>query len=49
VNLRLLELPLWYDVDTHADLARLRAELSDDEEARRRAPSTCAWLRAHFT
>jgi glycosyltransferase A (GT-A) superfamily protein (DUF2064 family) len=49
LNLRLLELPLWYDVDTHADLARLRAELDADENACRRAPATCAWLRAHFT
>ncbi len=40
LGLRLLELPPWYDVDTPADLARLRAELSSDEGARRRAPST---------
>lgn len=49
LGLRLLELPPWYDVDTPADLARLRAELSADEGARRRAPSTHEWLRAHFT
>lgn len=49
LGLRLLELPCWYDVDTPADLARLRAELDDDEDARRRAPSTYNWLRAHFT
>lgn len=49
LGLRLLELPHWYDVDTPADLARLRAELSNDEGARRRAPSTCEWLRAHIT
>ncbi|HEX8336523.1 MAG TPA: DUF2064 domain-containing protein, partial [Pyrinomonadaceae bacterium] len=48
LGMRLLELPRWYDVDTPADLARLRAELSGDEAARRRAPSTCEWLRAHF-
>ena len=48
LGMRLLELPRWYDVDTPADLARLRAELSTDEAARRRAPSTCEWLRAHF-
>lgn len=46
---RLLELPHWYDVDTPADLTRLHAELSADEAARRRAPSTHDWLRAHFT
>ena len=48
LGLRLLELPRWYDVDTHADLLRLRAELAEDERARRRAPSTCEWLSAHF-
>lgn len=49
LGLRLLELPLWYDVDTPGDLLRLRAELDGDEVARRRAPSTCEWLRTHFT
>jgi uncharacterized protein len=44
LSLRLLELPPWYDVDTPADLARLRAELSGDESARRRAPATHEWL-----
>lgn len=44
LGLRLLELQPWYDVDTPADLARLRAELLADEEARRRAPATYAWL-----
>lgn len=44
LNLRLLTLPRWYDVDTPADLQRLRAELSTDEQARRRAPATHAWL-----
>jgi rSAM/selenodomain-associated transferase 1 len=47
LGLRLLELPPWYDVDTPADLARLRAELSADEVARGRAPLTYEWLRAH--
>ncbi|HWS85702.1 MAG TPA: TIGR04282 family arsenosugar biosynthesis glycosyltransferase [Pyrinomonadaceae bacterium] len=45
LGLRVLELPPWYDVDTPADLERLRAELSTDEAARRLAPATCEWLR----
>jgi rSAM/selenodomain-associated transferase 1 len=44
LGLRLLELPLWYDVDTPADLQRLRAELFTNEEARLRAPATYQWL-----
>jgi len=44
LGLRLLELPPWYDVDTAADLARLRAELLSDADARLRAPATCEWL-----
>lgn len=44
LRLRLLELPRWYDVDTPADLTRLRAELSADPEARRRAPATYRWV-----
>lgn len=47
LGLRLLELPRWYDVDTPADLLRLRAELSADEDARRRAPATYRWTLAH--
>jgi glycosyltransferase A (GT-A) superfamily protein (DUF2064 family) len=45
-GLRLLELPRWYDVDTFADLLRLRDELCQDEKARGRAPATYRWLRA---
>ncbi|MDX6484306.1 MAG: uncharacterized protein QOE95_2077 [Gaiellaceae bacterium] len=44
LGLRLLELSPWYDVDIPEDLARLRAEFSNDEGARRRAPSTYGWL-----
>ena len=44
LGLRLLELPPWYDVDTPADLTRLRAELDDDEGEGRRAPLTYRWL-----
>jgi glycosyltransferase A (GT-A) superfamily protein (DUF2064 family) len=45
-GLRLLELPRWYDVDTPADLLRLRDEMLTDEAARERAPATREWLRA---
>ena len=47
LGLRVLELPRWYDVDTSADLLRLRDELLSDEEARARAPHTSKWLHAH--
>ncbi|HEX8852139.1 MAG TPA: TIGR04282 family arsenosugar biosynthesis glycosyltransferase [Pyrinomonadaceae bacterium] len=47
LGLRTLELPRWYDVDTCADLLRLREELSANEEARLRAPATHRWLLAH--
>ncbi len=47
LGLRLCKLSRWYDVDTPADLVRLREELFRDEAARRRAPATHAWLRAH--
>jgi rSAM/selenodomain-associated transferase 1 len=46
-GLRTLELPRWYDVDTPADLLRLRDEFLADEAARLRAPATCQWLLAH--
>ena len=45
LGLRLHELPRWYDVDTPADLLRLRAELFNDEAARQRAPATYRWIR----
>lgn len=47
LGLRVLELPRWYDVDTGADLLRLRDDLLSGEEARTRAPHTREWLRAH--
>ena len=47
LGLRLLQLPRWYDVDTPADLLRLRDELDADAQARTRAPHTYRWLRAH--
>lgn len=46
-RLRLLHLPTWYDVDTFADLLRLRDEIFSDSEARARAPATYRWLLAH--
>ncbi|HEX7955938.1 MAG TPA: TIGR04282 family arsenosugar biosynthesis glycosyltransferase [Pyrinomonadaceae bacterium] len=46
-GLRTLELPRWYDVDTPADLLRLRDELFADGAARARAPHTYGWLRSH--
>lgn len=48
LDLRTLVLPAWYDVDTPADLLRLRDELFDDEDAQRRAPSTYEWLRGRL-
>ncbi|MCA1600134.1 MAG: TIGR04282 family arsenosugar biosynthesis glycosyltransferase [Acidobacteria bacterium] len=47
LSLRALELPRWYDVDTSADLLRLRNEIFTSEEARAQAPATYQWLQAH--
>ncbi|MCA1636693.1 MAG: glycosyltransferase, partial [Acidobacteria bacterium] len=47
LNLRVLELPRWYDVDTFPDLLRLRDEILTSEEARAQAPATSQWLQAH--
>ena len=47
LGLRALELPRWYDVDTYADLLRLREEIFRDESARLRAPATHGWLLTH--
>lgn len=41
-GVRLRELPVWYDVDDAAALARLHAELTDGA----RAPATAAWFAA---
>lgn len=47
LNLRVLDLPHWYDVDTFSDLLHLRDEIFTSEEARARAPATHRWLLAH--
>ena len=47
LKLRLLELPQWYDVDTFADLLRLRDELFSDPHAPHRAPATYSWMLDH--
>ncbi len=47
LKLRSLILSRWYDVDTYADLLRLRNEMLTDGAARKRAPFTYEWLRAH--
>lgn len=47
LNLRLRQLPEWYDVDTPADLITLSNELLSNPEVRDRAPATCQWLRDH--
>lgn len=48
LKLKLFRLPVWYDVDTPPDLRRLREEIFNDAEARRRAPATYQWLRARM-
>lgn len=44
LNLRLREVPSWYDVDEPKDLEKLRRELLHNENARRRAPKTFEFL-----
>jgi uncharacterized protein len=46
-GLRLRPLRQWYDIDTPADLVRLRGELDADETTQSRAPATFRWLCAH--
>lgn len=43
-NLSLKELPLFYDVDTPADLETLRANFAQSEISRAAAPRTFQWL-----
>ncbi len=47
LNLKLLTLEQWHDVDTFADLRSLSDELLSDENARCRAPQTFRWLKTH--
>ena len=48
LNLRLAELPIWYDVDTPEDVETLRREIQTDEAAQIRAPKTFEWITEHF-
>ncbi|MFN2513850.1 MAG: TIGR04282 family arsenosugar biosynthesis glycosyltransferase [Pyrinomonadaceae bacterium] len=48
LNLRLHALPMWYDIDTPADLYRLGDEMCfHDEVTRQRAPNTYRWFIDH--
>jgi rSAM/selenodomain-associated transferase 1 len=47
LGLQLRRLPEWFDVDTPADLFRLREEMLTDEKFQFRAPQTFQWLAAH--
>ena len=47
LKMRSLALPRWYDVDTFADLLRLRDEMLATKAARAQAPSTHQWLLTH--
>lgn len=48
LNLRLHTLPLWYDVDTPADLYFLREQmLTDDPILLERAPNSYRWFKTH--
>lgn len=48
LNLRLHTLPMWYDVDTPADLYLLREQMfANDPTLRKRAPNTYRWFNAH--
>jgi uncharacterized protein len=45
----LREVPSWYDVDTPADLEKLKTELRHNQNARRRAPKTFEWITKNLT
>jgi len=48
LNLRLHTLPMWYDVDTPADLYLLREQMfADDPLLMKRAPNTYRWFKTH--
>jgi len=46
LNLRVAQLPVWYDVDTPEDLERLQNELRANPTARKWAPHTYRWLQS---
>lgn len=45
LDLHLREVPSWYDVDTPADLEKLKREFVANQNAQRRAPQTFTWLK----
>lgn len=47
LHLRLFQLPTWYDVDTPADLMRLRHHILTDQATQARALQTSRWLNHH--
>jgi rSAM/selenodomain-associated transferase 1 len=48
LNLHLREVPGWYDIDTKADLEKLRLEFLRSENARRRAAETFDWMKLNL-
>lgn len=47
LELRLLQLPTWYDVDTFSDLIRLRDEIISERASRSQAQATYRWMLGH--